>query len=80
VYGAHGSRCWLCRLITPPGGTILDPFAGSGTTAEAAMLEGFAATLIEQDATHIADIHHRMARWQGADLALLAATRACRAI
>ena len=43
------------------------------------MLEGFAATLIEQDATQI-HIHHRMARWQGADLALLAATRACRAI
>jgi hypothetical protein len=33
---------WLVRLITPPGGTVLDPFAGSGTTGEACVLEGFA--------------------------------------
>ena len=32
---------WLCRLVTPPGGTILDPFMGSGSTGKAAMLEGF---------------------------------------
>jgi site-specific DNA-methyltransferase (adenine-specific) len=32
---------WLIRLVTPPGGTVLDPFLGSGTTAEAALLEGF---------------------------------------
>lgn len=32
---------WLVRLVTPPGGTVLDPFLGSGTTAEAAELEGF---------------------------------------
>lgn len=32
---------WLCRLITPAGGTILDPFAGSGSTGCAAILEGF---------------------------------------
>jgi DNA modification methylase len=32
---------WLVRLITPPGGTVLDPFLGSGTTAVAAILEGF---------------------------------------
>lgn len=32
---------YLCRLITPPGGTILDPFMGSGSTGKAAMLEGF---------------------------------------
>lgn len=40
---------WLTRLITPPGGLILDPFAGSGTTGEAAVVEGFRALLIEQD-------------------------------
>ncbi|HEY5265628.1 MAG TPA: site-specific DNA-methyltransferase [Acidimicrobiales bacterium] len=32
---------YLCRLVTPPGGVILDPFLGSGTTAVAAILEGF---------------------------------------
>ena len=32
---------YLCRLITPPGGTVLDPFLGSGTTAVAAIQEGF---------------------------------------
>ena len=32
---------YLCRLVTPPGGTVLDPFAGSGSTGKAAVLEGF---------------------------------------
>lgn len=32
---------WVCRLITPPGGLIIDPFAGSGSTGKAAVLEGF---------------------------------------
>jgi DNA modification methylase len=32
---------YLCRLVTPPGGVVLDPFAGSGSTGKAAMLEGF---------------------------------------
>ncbi|WP_262522721.1 site-specific DNA-methyltransferase [Agrobacterium tumefaciens] len=32
---------WLCRLITPPGGIVLDPFMGSGSTGKAAVLEGF---------------------------------------
>lgn len=32
---------YLCRLVTPPGGRVLDPFAGSGTTGIAAKLEGF---------------------------------------
>jgi hypothetical protein len=40
---------WLCRLITPPGGTVLDLFAGSGSTAEAAIIEGFRCILIEAD-------------------------------
>ena len=34
---------WLCRLLTPQGGTVLDPFLGSGTTAVSAILEGFNA-------------------------------------
>ena len=41
--------CWLVRLVTPPGGTVLDLFAGSGPTAEACIIEGFRCILIEQD-------------------------------
>ena len=32
---------YLCRLVTPPGGTVLDPFTGSGSTGRGAVLEGF---------------------------------------
>jgi site-specific DNA-methyltransferase (adenine-specific) len=32
---------YLCRLVTPPGGTVLDPFMGSGSTGKGAILEGF---------------------------------------
>lgn len=56
---------WLCRLVTPPGGTILDPFAGSGTTGEAALLEGFRATLIERDAENLPTIGARLSRARG---------------
>ena len=41
-----GLMQYFCRLVTPPGGTILDPFAGSGTTGEAAWREGFNCVLI----------------------------------
>lgn len=51
---------WLCRLITPPGGLILDPFAGSGTTGEAAWREGFEAILIEREEAFQGDIARRM--------------------
>ena len=40
---------WLVRLVTPPGGSILDPFAGSGTTPVAAILEGVHCTAIDSD-------------------------------
>lgn len=43
---------WLVRLVTPPNGIVLDPFAGSGTTLEAAVLEGFNAVGVEQDQAH----------------------------
>jgi site-specific DNA-methyltransferase (adenine-specific) len=51
---------WLCRLVTPPGGIILDPFAGSGSTGRAADIEGFSATLIEEDAEYAAIARNRI--------------------
>lgn len=56
---------WLTRLVTPPGGTVLDPFAGSGTTGHAAFVEGFSAHLIEREAEYFADIQERMAYLEG---------------
>ena len=52
---------WLCRLVTPPGGVVLDPFAGSGTTGAAAIREGMSAILIEAAEKYVADIHRRVA-------------------
>jgi site-specific DNA-methyltransferase (adenine-specific) len=43
---------YLCRLVTPSGGTVLDPFAGSGSTGKAALLEGFSFVGIERDARY----------------------------
>jgi len=51
---------WLVRLVTPKGGLVLDPFAGTGTTGEAAWREGFKAILIEREAEYHADITRRM--------------------
>jgi hypothetical protein len=53
---------WLVRLVTPPGGTCLDPFAGSGTTVEAAMLEGFRVIGIEREADYLPMIQQRITR------------------
>jgi site-specific DNA-methyltransferase (adenine-specific) len=44
---------YLCRLVTPPNGTILDPFTGSGSTGKAAMLEGFQFIGIEREAEYV---------------------------
>jgi site-specific DNA-methyltransferase (adenine-specific) len=43
---------YLCRLVTPPNGTVLDPFLGSGSTGKAATLEGFNFIGIEQSAEY----------------------------
>lgn len=51
---------YLCRLVTPPGGVVLDPFAGTGTTGEAAFYEGFRAVLCERETEYQADIARRM--------------------
>ncbi len=52
---------WLCRLVTPPGGTVLDPFMGSGSTLKAAELEGFSAIGIELSAEYIEIARRRIA-------------------
>ena len=44
---------YLCRLVTPPNGIVLDPFMGSGSTGKAAMLEGFAFVGIEREAEYM---------------------------
>lgn len=44
---------YLCRLITPPNGTVLDPFMGSGSTGKAAMLEGFSFIGYELDKDYL---------------------------
>jgi site-specific DNA-methyltransferase (adenine-specific) len=44
---------YLCRLVTPPNGVVLDPFMGSGSTGKAAMLEGFQFIGIERDAEYM---------------------------
>jgi DNA modification methylase len=44
---------YLCRLITPPNGTVLDPFTGSGSTGKAAVLEGFSFIGVEQSEEYI---------------------------
>jgi site-specific DNA-methyltransferase (adenine-specific) len=44
---------YLCRLVTPPDGIVLDPFMGSGSTGKAAILEGFDFIGIEREAEYI---------------------------
>ena len=51
---------WLVTLITPEGGTVLDPFAGTGTMLQAALNKGFTPIGIEQDADYIQLINKRM--------------------
>jgi site-specific DNA-methyltransferase (adenine-specific) len=51
---------YLCRLVCPPDGIVLDPFCGSGTTLEAARLEGFGAIGCELNAEYIADCKERL--------------------
>jgi DNA modification methylase len=58
---------YLCRLVAPPGGIVLDPFMGSGTTIKAAVSEGFNAIGIERDPSYFAMAEHRM---NGAQLGL----------
>ncbi len=52
----------LVKLVTPAGGTVLEPFAGSGTTVEACILEGFDCIAIEREAEYLPLIHARIER------------------
>lgn len=56
---------YLCRLVTPPGGVVLDPFMGSGSTGKAAMREGFRFIGIEMDADYLAIAEARIAHEAG---------------
>jgi site-specific DNA-methyltransferase (adenine-specific) len=56
---------WLVRLVTPPGGLVLDPFAGSGTTGIAALAEGADAELIDLVPAHVADVEAKLAHLRG---------------
>lgn len=53
---------WLVRLVTPPGGLVLDPFAGSGTTLVAARAEGFRAIGIEREEEYAEIIAQRLSQ------------------
>jgi len=52
---------YLCRLVTPPGGLVLDPFTGSGSTGKAAALEGFNFIGIEREAEYVEIARARIA-------------------
>jgi len=56
---------WLCRLTTPKGGCVLDPFLGSGTTGIAARLEGFDFVGVELSAEYMTLAKHRINAWEG---------------
>src|SRR5690625_1771851 len=56
---------YLVRMITPPNGIVLDPFAGSGTTIEAALLEGFQSIGIELTEEYLPLIQQRIQRQRG---------------
>ena len=58
---------YLCRLVTPPGGIVLDPFMGSGTTGKAALSEGFSFIGIERDPEYYAICE---SRFDGAQIGL----------
>lgn len=51
---------YLCRLVTPPGGIILDPFMGSGSTGIAALQEGFSFIGIEKELEYMAIAQRRI--------------------
>ena len=57
---------YLCRLVTPPGGVVFDPFMGSGSTGKAALREGFGFIGCEMDAEYFAIAQARIAAMKDA--------------
>lgn len=55
---------YLCRLVTPPSGIVLDPFTGSGTTGCAATLEGFGFVGIERESEYAEIARRRIEHWR----------------
>jgi site-specific DNA-methyltransferase (adenine-specific) len=51
---------WLVRLVVPEGGSVIDPFAGTGTTGAAAIMEGVDSILIEREEAYIKDIYRKL--------------------
>ncbi len=60
-----GLMRWLVTLLTPPGGLVVEPFAGSGATIEAAVQAGFRVVAIERDASYLPLIESRLDRCFG---------------
>jgi site-specific DNA-methyltransferase (adenine-specific) len=60
---------YLCRLVTPPGGVVLDPFCGSGSTGKAAILEGFGFIGIEREPEYAEIARARIAAVAGSGCA-----------
>ena len=58
---------WLVRLVTPPGGVVLDPFCGSGSTGCAAVLEGFNFFGFDLEPDHVEIARDRIGWWAGVD-------------
>lgn len=53
---------WLVRLVTPPGGIVLDPFCGTGSIGVAALREGFRYVGVEQDEAYVEVARARLAK------------------
>ena len=56
---------YLVRLVTPVGGVVLEPFAGSGATVEAAILEGFDVIAVEREESYLPLVVERVKRAKG---------------
>ncbi len=54
---------WLVKLVTPPGGTVLDPFCGSGSTGVAAVLEGRRFLSFERESEYVDIACARLTHW-----------------